>query len=70
MAITRRSFLAGALAIRKGDLKLIEFLDKDEVELYNLKTDDGERKDLASAMPAKAAELRRDLDAWRRQMTQ
>ncbi|MEO7648913.1 MAG: sulfatase [Bryobacteraceae bacterium] len=62
-------FLGGrsAAAIRKGAFKLIEFLDKGEVELYNLEADDGESKNLASAMPEKAAELRRDLDAWRRQ---
>ena len=53
-------------AIRKGDFKLIEFYEDGFVELYNLREDISERKNLARALPEKAAELRRDLDAWRR----
>lgn len=53
-------------AIRKGDFKLIEFYEDGFRELYNLREDIGERKNLASAMPEKAEELRRNLDAWRK----
>lgn len=42
--------------IRKGDLKLIKFWDGNN-ELYDLKTDLAESKNLAGSMPEKAAEL-------------
>jgi arylsulfatase A-like enzyme len=53
-------------AIRDGDYKLIEFFEDDHVELYNLKDDLGEERDLAAAMPEKARQLRARLAAWRR----
>lgn len=53
-------------AIRKGDFKLIEFYEDGYCELYNLREDIGERRNLARALPDKAAELRRALDAWRK----
>ena len=53
-------------AVRDGDYKLIEFFEDDHVELYNLKDDVGEKKDLATSMPEKAADLRRKLADWRR----
>jgi arylsulfatase A-like enzyme len=52
-------------AIRKGDLKLIEFHDDMRVELYNLKDDISEQKNLAETMPDKVNELRERLHAWR-----
>jgi arylsulfatase A len=52
-------------AIRRGDWRLVEFFEDDRVELYNLKDDVGETKDLAAAMPEKARELRRALADWR-----
>lgn len=52
-------------AIRAGDFKLIEFFDDMRVELYNLREDLGERRNLAETMPAKVAELRSRLHAWR-----
>jgi arylsulfatase A-like enzyme len=60
--------LGGAMpysAIRKGDYKLIEFLDDMRVELYNLHGDIGEKTNLAEKMPGKVDELRRRLHAWR-----
>ena len=51
-------------AIRRGDDKLILFFEDNRVELYNLKDDLGEKKDLAAAQPAKAAELKRRLEKW------
>jgi len=52
-------------AIRRGDWKLIEFLEDDHVELYDLLADLGEQNDLAAKMPAR--ELRQQLHAWRKQ---
>jgi arylsulfatase A len=52
-------------AIRAGDWKLIEYFEDGRVELYNLREDLGETKDLAAAMPDKTAELRKKLAAWR-----
>ena len=52
-------------AIRDGDWRLVEFFEDNHVELYNLKEDIGETKDLAAAMPDKAKELREKLHAWR-----
>lgn len=55
-------------AVRAGDYKLIEWYEDNSVELYNLKSDIGEKHDLAKEMPKKAAELRAMLATWRRQM--
>lgn len=52
-------------AVRAGDLRLVEFYEDDRVELYNLRDDLSESQDLASAMPERAAELRRMLHDWR-----
>ena len=54
--------------IRKGDWKLIETFDPEGTELYNLAHDLSESKDLAVTETAKLAELRRELDAWRKQV--
>ena len=51
-------------SLRRGDWKLIEFLEDNSVALYNLKKDPGERTDVASKNPATAAKLRAELDAW------
>lgn len=53
-----------AAAIRRGDDKLILFFEDNRVELYNLKADIGETRDLAAAQPRKAAELRARLELW------
>lgn len=52
-------------AIRAGDWKLIEFYEDMNVELYNLKDDLGETRDLASSKPELVSELRARLHAWR-----
>ncbi|TWU35362.1 Arylsulfatase [Novipirellula aureliae] len=51
-------------AIRKGDYKLIVFFNDNRRELYNLKQDIGETRNLASEMPDVADELYRELKAW------
>jgi arylsulfatase A len=52
-------------ATRAGDWKAIEFFDTGAVELYNLRDDLGESKDLAASQPEKARELREKLHRWR-----
>ena len=55
-------------ALREGDFKLIEFFeDGGHVELFNLKTDPNEEKNLAASMPDKAAALTRTLRAWQKE---
>jgi arylsulfatase A-like enzyme len=55
-----------ASAVRAGALKLVDFFDRDSVELYDLSADPGEQRDLAGSRPADAARLRTQLAAWRR----
>ena len=52
-------------AVRNGDWKLIEFFEDGRLELYNLKDDMAETKNLAKKMPEKAEELLKELKAWR-----
>ena len=55
-------------SIREGDWKLIKFYDQEKVELYNLKKDPSEKKDLAKKNSAKSKELENRLLAWQKQM--
>jgi arylsulfatase A len=52
-------------AVRAGDYKLLEFYEDGKLELYNLKEDIGETRNLARRMPDKAEALRGLLHAWR-----
>jgi arylsulfatase A-like enzyme len=52
-------------SIRAGDWKLLEYLDDNRVELYNLRDDLSETKDLAGQQPAQRDELRSMLHTWR-----
>jgi len=52
-------------AVRAGDWKLLEYLEDNRVELYQLRDDPAERTDLAQERPEKAAELRTLLHTWR-----
>jgi arylsulfatase A-like enzyme len=52
--------------IRSGDWKLMEFFEDGSMELYNLKDDLSETKNLAEAEPAKVHELHDKLVAWRK----
>lgn len=63
-------FLGGrsAGAIQEGDWKLIEFFDTGEVELYNLKDEIGEKRNLAAAQPDRKNELLAKLKAVQKQM--
>lgn len=52
-------------AVRKGDFRLVEFYEDGRTELYNLKEDIGEKKDLSGEMSEKTAELKSMLNRWR-----
>ncbi len=56
-----------ASAIRAGRYKLIERLDDGTIELHDLAEDPRETTDLAGQLPARAAELRAKLAAWRKE---
>jgi arylsulfatase A len=55
-------------AVREGDFKLIEQLDDNRVELYNLRDDPGEQHDLATEEPQVARRLLDRLRAWRNEV--
>jgi len=52
-------------AVRDGDWKLIEWYEDASVELYNLRQDPGEHRNLAAREPARVNALREKLRAWR-----
>lgn len=51
-------------AVRVGDFKLIERFEDGRTHLYNLKTDIGERQDLAAEMPERVASMKARLHTW------
>lgn len=51
--------------IQQGDWKLMEFFEDGRLELYNLRDDVGETKNLAKDQPEKAAELLARMKTWR-----
>ena len=54
--------------VQQGDWKLLEFLEDGSLELYNLKEDIGETKNLAKQLPDKTRELHDRLVAWRNEI--
>ena len=53
-------------AIRYKNYKLIEFFEDGNLELYDLKNDEAETKNLATAQPEKAQQLLKKLKDWRK----
>jgi arylsulfatase A-like enzyme len=49
----------------KGDWKVINYYEKEDVELYNIKNDEEETTNLAKKYPKKAKELNKLLEEWR-----
>ncbi|MGL4400588.1 MAG: sulfatase [Luteolibacter sp.] len=54
--------------IQMGDWKLMEYIEDGKLELYNLRDDIGETKNLTADMPDKAKELHGRLIAWRKEI--
>jgi arylsulfatase A-like enzyme len=52
-------------AMRDGDWLMVEFYDAEQAELYNLRTDCGEKQDLAAQQSERVAKMRAALAAWR-----
>lgn len=52
-------------AVRSGDWKLLEYFEDGRLELFNLKEDPGETRNLAPSMPTRAGELLGRLRTWR-----
>ncbi len=59
---------APSAAIRRGDWKLVEWLEDQRVELFNLASDISEAHDLAGAEPELVTRLRDELHAWQREV--
>ena len=51
-------------AMRDGDWRFVHFYEDDHTELYDLKSDPEEKRDVSATEKAKLAELRGKLDAW------
>lgn len=59
---------APAAAVRRGEWKLIEWLEDGRTELYHLTKDPGETNDLAAKEPERVAKMRAELQAWQKQV--
>ncbi len=55
-----------AAAIRRGDWKLLTFFEDGRRELYNLKDDPGQKRNLALREPERAAEMAARLADWQK----
>ncbi len=51
-------------SMRKGDWKIIEYFETGNVELFNLKDDEGEENDFAEYLPDTTASLLQELHDW------
>ncbi len=51
-------------SLRRGNWKLVEFLEDNTVGLYDLKEDPAEANNLAAVRPELTKQLRAELDAW------
>ena len=49
-----------------GDWKLIEWFETGRLELYNLRNDIGEKRNLAESQPEKLKELHKEMKTWRK----
>ena len=59
---------APGAAILDGDWKLIEWFEEVRVELFNLKDDPSERRDLSAEQPERVRALRGKLLAWQKEV--
>jgi hypothetical protein len=54
--------------IQSDDWKLMEFFEDGRLELYNVRDDISEQKNLAAQQPARTKELHTKLVAWRKEV--
>ncbi len=54
-------------AVRQGDWKLIQYFEDNDLELYNLEEDIGEKNNLAATYPEKLNEMLEILEDWRQE---
>ncbi len=54
--------------MRAGNWKLLEYLEDDRLELYDLAADLGERNNLVNKRPEMARQMRDRLHAWRKEI--
>jgi arylsulfatase A-like enzyme len=54
-------------SVRLGDWKLIQYFENNDLELYNLREDIGEKVNRFRSDPAKTTELLAILEKWRRE---
>jgi arylsulfatase A-like enzyme len=54
-------------SVRLGDWKLIQYFENNDLELYNLKEDVGEKNNLAGTNPEKLNKLLKILEKWRKE---
>lgn len=52
-------------AIRVGEWKLIQYFENNDIEVYNLQKDPGEKHNLINTYPEKAEQLLKELNDWR-----
>ncbi len=55
-------------AVRNGDWKLLHLIETNSYELYNLKEDIGETRNLAATNPKMVKKLTRELEKWKKKM--
>jgi arylsulfatase A-like enzyme len=55
-------------AVRRGDWRLIEFQEDGRTELYDLKQDPEEKRNLAAEAPQRTRDLLDRLRAWRQEV--
>ena len=65
--LPKMSFLRASAAVRMGDFKLVERFSNMEVELFNLKDDLSEQKNLSNEFPEVVEKLRKMLHDWRKE---
>lgn len=56
-------------SVRMGDYKLIEFFEDGRLELYNLRQDIGEEKNLAKSDPDRAKAMQKRLAEWQKDVS-
>ena len=54
--------------MQSGDWKLMEYLEDGKLELYNLRDDLGETRNLATGKPEIASQMHARMVAWRKEI--